>query len=108
MTVPVQRLGTVPTLAEHMLVLEKALAALTERLDALESARDAVNGIDGPAPVALPPNWHRIKQAAALVGYSEPGLRKAIKRHRDGRRWWRYVAGRIFVDVDTFPRRVRT
>jgi hypothetical protein len=106
MTVPVQRLGSVPNLAERMLVLERALAAALARIDVLEAANDAVDMVDGPVPAALPPQWHPVKVAALQVGYSEPGLRKAIKRH-GAAKWWRYVAGRLYVDVDRCPRPVR-
>jgi hypothetical protein len=107
MTATAPRLGTTPTLAERMLMLERLVADQAERIAVLERARDAVDQIDGPTPAPLPPNWKPIKTAAELVGYSESGLRKAIKRHRDAR-WWEYSGGRLFVDTDHCPRPVRT
>jgi hypothetical protein len=109
-------LGTVPTLVERLAALEhlaaeqaERICALAERVAVLESARDVNDAIDGPAPPpALAPSWKPIKQAASLVGYSEPGLRKAKRRHADGPRWWRYLGGRLFVDIDRCPRPVRT
>jgi hypothetical protein len=101
------RLGTVPTTAERVETLEHQLADALVRITALEASRDADDAIDGPAPPLLPPNWKPLKRAAPLVGYSEPGLRKAMKRHA-GAGWYRYVGARLFVDVDRCPRPVRT
>jgi hypothetical protein len=106
-TVVRRRFGEMPTMAERVLVLERQLADALVRITALEASHDADDQIDGAAPVALSPNWKPLKRAAALVGYSEPGLRKAVKRCSDGRRWWRYVAGRLYVDVDRCPRPAR-
>jgi hypothetical protein len=104
------QLGTVPTTAERVELLEQQLADALARIAALESARDVDDQVDGSAPTALPsPPWFPIKKAAALVGYSEPGLRKAIRRHAGGAKWWRYSGARLFVDIDRCPRRpVRT
>jgi hypothetical protein len=106
----VRRLGEVPTLAERVELLEHHLAEALARISALEDQRGATAEEDGSAPQPLPANWRPIKQAAAIVGYSEPGLRKAIRRHVDGgRRWWRYLGGRLLIDIDRCPRRaIRT
>jgi hypothetical protein len=108
------RLGTGPTLREDLdralgLIAEQAvqIAEQALRIAALEAGRDADDQVDGPTPAPLPPNWKPIKTAAELVGYSESGLRKAIKRQRDAR-WWEYSGGRLFVDIDHCPRPVRT
>jgi hypothetical protein len=97
------RLGEVPTTAERLLVVERLLAEALARIEVLEAARDADDAVDGPAPQALPPNWVSIKVAAAFVGRSESALLKAIKRHPDGVRWWRYDRGRLFADIDRLP-----
>jgi hypothetical protein len=108
-------LGTVPTTAERVSVLERlaveqaeVIAALTERIAVLEDQLVAAGDEDGPTPQPLPPNWKPIKAAAALVGRSESALLKAIKRHRDGVRWWRYDRGRVFANIDRLPWPVRT
>jgi hypothetical protein len=108
MTAPAPRFGEGPTSAERLDVVEKALAEALARIAVLESARDVAEEADGPVPGRLPPNWKPIKAAASQVGYSEAGLRKAIKRHAGGPQWWRYLCGRLFVDVDRCPRPVRT
>jgi hypothetical protein len=110
------RLGTAPTMREDLdraldLIAKQAdvIAALAGRIEVLEAARDVDDQVDGSTPQALPPNWRPIKKAAPIVGYSEPGLRKAMRRHTDGPRWWRYVGARLLIDVDRCPRRpVRT
>jgi hypothetical protein len=101
------RLGTAPTMREDLDRALALVAALSERVSVLEAARDVDDQVDGPAPAPLPPNWKPIKLAAPIVGYSESGLRKAIRRHRAAR-WWRYDRGRLFVDIDHCPRPVRT
>jgi hypothetical protein len=108
MTATAPRLGTTPTLREDLDRALDLIAVLTERIAVLESARDVDDAIDGTAPEPLPASWVPIKAAAPQVGYSEAGLRKAIKRHAGGPRWWRYLCGRLFVDVDRCPRPVRT
>jgi hypothetical protein len=112
MVTTARRLGETPTLVERVLMLERIVAEQAEviaaqgtRISAIESARDVDDQVDGPAPAALPPNWRPIKVAAPLVGYSESGLRAAMKRHTGGRRWWQYRDGRVLVDVDTCPRK---
>jgi hypothetical protein len=105
------RIGTVPTTAERVELLERLLAEALARIEVLEDqlVHQAHEDEDGPAPAVLPPNWKPLKQAAPIVGYSEPGLRKAMRRHTDGPRWWRYVGARLLIDVDRCPRRpVRT
>jgi hypothetical protein len=103
-----RRLGEIPTLAERLAALERVVAELLT-WKAEHEAKEA-NCEDGePSPPLPSPPWFPIKKAAALVGYSEAGLRKAIKRHTGGRPWWRYRGGRLFVDIDHCPRRkVRT
>jgi hypothetical protein len=89
-----------PRSASYEPCLLRALARIT----ALEARADAEDQLDGPAPAALPSSLQPIK-AAAAVGYSESGLRKARDRHVEGPRWWRYLGGRLFVDLDRCPRR---
>jgi hypothetical protein len=103
MTTTAPRLGERPTTAERVDLLEHQLAEALARIEALESARDADDQVDGPVPQTLPPNWVPIKKAAARVGRSESALLKAIKRHPDGVRWWRYDRGRLFADIDRLP-----
>jgi hypothetical protein len=87
MTASAARFGEDPTMAERLLV----------------AARDVDDQVDGQVPRPLPsPPWFPIKTAAALVGYSEPGLRKAIKRHVSGAKWWRYVGARLLIDTGHF------
>jgi hypothetical protein len=103
-TVMTARLGTVPTTAERVELLERQLAEALERIAVLESARDVDEQIDGAAPVLLGPSWRPIKAAAALVGYSESALRKASKGGRAV--WWQARGCRILIDIDRCPRRV--
>jgi hypothetical protein len=100
MTTAPQRLGERPTLREDLDRALDLIAALTERVAVLESARDVDEQIDGAAPAALPPSWKPLKQAAAETGYSASGLRK-IRAPQ----WWKYVAGRVWVDTATCPRK---
>jgi hypothetical protein len=109
MTTAAPRLGTTPTLAERIDRLEHQLAEAMARIAALESARDADDQTDGPAPEALSSSWRPIKAAAEQVGYTESGLRAARRRHAAGPEWWQYRAGRLLVNVDTCPKkRTRT
>ena len=75
------RLGTVPTTAERVEWLEQQLADALARIAVLEARGDVDDQADGPAPAALTPNWRPIKAAAPLAGYSESGIRVAMKRH---------------------------
>jgi hypothetical protein len=97
------RLGTVPSLREDLDRALALIAALTERIEVLESARDVDDQVDGPTPTPLPPNWKPIKAAAALVGYSESALRKASKGGRAV--WWQARGCRIWINTDLCPRR---
>jgi hypothetical protein len=97
------RLGTVPALREDLDRALTLIAALTERIEVLESARDVDDQVDGPAPQPLPPNWKPIKAAAAVVGYSESALRKASKGGRAV--WWQTRGCRIWIDTDRCPRK---
>jgi hypothetical protein len=99
------RLGTVPTMAERMALVEHQLAEAWARIGVLEAKGDAEDAVDGPGPGELSSSWRPIKSAAAAVGYSESGLRAAMKRHPDGPKWWRYRAGRLLVNVDACPRK---
>jgi hypothetical protein len=98
-------LGTVPTLVERLAALEHQLAEALARIAALEVGRAAAEEEDGPSPQASSSQWRPIKAAAALVGFSESGLRAAIRRHTDGSRWWKYRAGRLLVNIDTCPKK---
>jgi hypothetical protein len=98
------RLGTVPTTAERVELLEHLLAEALARIEVLESGRDVDDAIDGPASPPLPsPPWFPIKAAAALVGYSESALRKASKGGRAA--WWQARGCRIWINTDLCPRR---
>lgn len=97
-------LGTVPTMAERVLVLERLVAEQAEQIRRLLARADADDQIDGSAPQPLPPNWKPIKAASALVGYSESALRKASKGGRAV--WWQARGCRVWVDTDRCPRRV--
>jgi hypothetical protein len=103
MVTTTNRLGTAPTLREDLDRALALIASLTERIAVLEAARDVDDQVDGPTPAPLPANWVSIKVAAELVGRSESALLKAIKRHPDGVRWWRYDRGRLFADIDRLP-----
>jgi hypothetical protein len=94
------RLGATPTLREDLDRALGLIAALTERIVALEAGRDADDQVDGPAPAPLPPNWVPLKRAVEISGYSASALRK-LKSPR----WWKYDAGRVRVDVDACPRK---
>lgn len=98
------RIGTVPTVAERVLVLERVVREQAERIAALEARADATDQVDGAAPAPLPVNWQPLKKAAEIAGYSWSGLRKKITR-RDGP-WWRRRGNRILVDVTAMPRKV--
>lgn len=95
-----RRLGTTPTMREDLDRALGLIAALTERIATLEARGDADDAVDGPGPQPLPPNWAPLKQAAAISGFSESGLRKLRAPH-----WWKYVAGRVWVDTAVCPRR---
>jgi hypothetical protein len=108
---PAPRLGTTPTLAERVLVLERVIAVQAEviaaqgkRIAILESHTDAADAVDGPAPQPLPANWKPLPEAAAIAGFSWSGMRKKITTLRDGP-WWRRRGNRIFVDVTAMPRK---
>ena len=99
------RLGATPTVREE---LDKALAliaVLAERIEVIEGQLAAQGDEDGPAPAPLASSWVPIKAAAPAVGYTEFGLRAAMKRHTDGPRWWLYRACRVLVNVDTCPKK---
>lgn len=98
------RLGTTPTMREDLDRALALIAALTERIAAIEAKGDADDHLDGPAPQPLPPNWKPIKVASALVGYSESALRKASKGGRAV--WWQARGCRIWIDTDRCPRKV--
>jgi hypothetical protein len=98
------RLGEGPTSAERIDRLERVVAELLA-WKAEHEAKEA-NGEDGePSPPLPSPPWFPIKAAAPAVGYSESGLRAAMKRHMDGPKWWRFHAGRLLVNIDTCPRK---
>jgi hypothetical protein len=103
-------LGTVPTMAERMALVEHRLAEALERIAVLDQlVVQHHEDEDGPAPAPLASSWRPLKAAAALVGYSESGLRAAIRRHTDGPRWWKYRSGRLLVNIETCPKkRTRT
>jgi hypothetical protein len=87
--------------------LRRAVTELSRRIEVLEEH----GGDDGRAPPPLSPNWRPVREAAALLGFSQSGLRKHLK-HWDahaGYVWWTYRGGRLFVDIDAAPiREVRT
>jgi hypothetical protein len=108
MTVPATRFGEGPTTAERVAVLERIVAELLAWK--AEHEAEEAKGEDGePSPPLPSPPWFPIKAAAPAVGYSESGLRAAIRRHKDGPRWWQFDRGRLLVNVHTCPhRKVRT
>jgi hypothetical protein len=90
-------------------VLQTEVAELTLRIAALEAGADPGEQLDGAAPQPLAPHWKALKAACADLGLSQSGLRKAIRRHADGPRWWQFRGGRLFINVHIAPRRrVRT
>jgi hypothetical protein len=95
-----RRLGASPTLREDLDRALALIAALTERVAVLEARGEADDQLDGPAPQPLPPSWKPLKQAAAISGYSSSALRKLRSPS-----WWRYDAGRVFIDTATCPRK---
>ena len=96
------RLGEVPTTAERLAMLEHLVAELLAWKAEHEAKEE--NGEDGEPSSPLPsPPWVPIKKAAARVGRSESALRKAIKRHPDGVRWWSYDRGRLYAHIDLLP-----
>jgi hypothetical protein len=104
MTATARRLGEGPTLAERLLVLEHVVAELLAWK--AEHEAEEAKGEDGEPLSPLPsPPWVPIKAAAPAVGYSESGLRAAMKRHRDGPVWWQFDRGRLLVNIDTCPRK---
>jgi hypothetical protein len=104
-----RRFGEGPTARD---IAEKAMAQAAElrvllaeilaRIVALEDQLVAAGDEDGPAPqpLPLPPNWKPLKQAVALSGFSSSGLRKLRAPH-----WWKYVAGRVWIDTAACPRK---
>lgn len=108
-----RQFGTTPTTAERVLQLERqvveqgrTIAALQLRLEVLERAAGAADEDGRPEP--LGESWKPIKEAAAILGFSQSGLRKHLKRWDEnaGYIWWTYRGGRLYVDVDAAPVRV--
>jgi hypothetical protein len=109
----VPRFGTTPTLGERMLVIERMVFAQAEviaeqaaQIAALQARADADDAVDGPAPQPLPDNWRPLPEAAKIAGFSWSGLRKRIKTHREGPRWWKRQGVRFLVDITAMPRRM--
>jgi hypothetical protein len=98
------QLGTVPTTAERVELLEEQLADALARIAAPEARGDVDDQIDGAAPTALPPNWKPLPEAAKLAGFSWSGMRKKITTRRDGP-WWKRRGNRILVNVTAMPRK---
>jgi hypothetical protein len=79
------------------------IAAQGGQIAMLEARAKGGDQADDPLPAPQPP-WVPIKAAWATLGFSGPsGLRKAIKRHRAGARWWRYDGGRLSISIETAP-----
>jgi hypothetical protein len=88
--------------------LRSVITQLVWRLEALER-RAGGDGDDGHASPPLDPAiWKPIKEAAQILGFSQSGLRKHMKRWEAhaGYYWWTYRAGRLFIEVNAAPIRV--
>jgi hypothetical protein len=109
---PAARLEAIPVATVPAWVIER-FEAMERRIAALEgsSRHGRANLVpaddegDGePMPLG---RWEPVKKAAAEVGYSQTGLRKAIDKAVQNRvrpRWWWYRRGRLWVDVNRCPR----
>ena len=109
----VPRFGEAPTareIAERALAenadLRRVVGAALARIEALEGIVAGTDSEDArsPAPPS-PPDWLPLRAAVKVTRFSASGLRRRIKHHSNGPRWWQWYAGKVFVHIPTAPRR---
>jgi hypothetical protein len=92
-------------LAENM-ALRGMIGELVGRLEVLEAKAAGTDGEDARSPARPSPlEWLPFPEAVKVTGFSASGLRRRIKHHSNGPRWWRWYAGKLFVHIPTAPRR---
>jgi hypothetical protein len=102
-----RQFGSAPTTRELVDRLLVMVAEQGERLEVLEAKVAGADGDEDARSPARPsaPEWLPLIKACAVTGYSEVGLRRRIRHHDGGPRWWRCYAGRAYVHVVTAPRK---
>jgi hypothetical protein len=109
-TVPIGQRPSAIEVAERALsenaTLRGIIATLVTRIEALERKVDGAEGEDARSP-ARPslPDWLPFPEAVKVTRFSASGLRRRIKHHDAGPRWWQWFAGKLFVHIPTAPRR---
>ena len=107
------RFGEAPTareIAERALAenadLRRVVGAALARIEALEGKVAGAEDEDARSP-ARPsaPDWLPFSAAVKVTRFSASGLRRRIRHHTNGARWWRWYAGKLFVHIPTAPRR---